>query len=82
MLCISEMFVCEKVRFCKIEFHVCPTVDLDPAHQEDHFKHIKPYHYLGGCQDLTLGQKGEGDPTDPPKWHPSSLAAANNIQLD
>ncbi len=56
------MFVCEKVRFYKIEFHVCPTMDLDPAHWEDHFKHIKPYHYRGRCWDWTLGQKMQGWP--------------------
>jgi hypothetical protein len=64
MLRISEIFVCGKVRCHKIEFHASRTMDLDPAHWEDHFKHIKPYHYPGGCQNLTLGQKDEGDPAD------------------
>ncbi len=66
MLCISEIFECEKVRFFKINFHVCLTVDLDPVHWEDHFKHIKPYHYPGGCQDLTVGQKRRGWPYGSP----------------
>ncbi len=76
MLCISEIFVCEKVRFYKIEFHASHTMDLDPAHWDDYFKHIKPYHYPGGCRDLTLGQKRQGWPCGLPVAVPAATTIA------